>query len=230
MPERLERIIRSGLAARPELRPELRTFVADLRGSLNRLMADSLILPTAPADRAPVELRLTVARWEGGDIYVPVATTHPAPPRMTRNLTKVPPLPARAGLRTGDRVRIEVAFNHDGFVTVFNVGPTGQLSMLYPDPAAAVSAPALLPANRPLQVSDVELTPPAGVERLFAVWSRVSLPLPLEELFQLAQGDAEPVSRSYRSTRNMELVQASVQQLRPEDWRAMVLELVHAPC
>jgi hypothetical protein len=49
-------------------------------------------------------------------------------------------------------------------------------------------------------------------------------------LFQLAQGDAEPVSRSYRSTRNMELVQASVQQLRPEDWRAMVLELVHAPC
>jgi serine/threonine protein kinase len=231
VPERLERIIRSGLAARPELRPELRTFVADLRGSLNRLMADSLILPAAPADRAaPVELRLTVARWEGGDIYVPVATTHPAPPRVTRNLTKVPPLPARAGLRTGDRVRIEVAFNHDGFVTVFNVGPTGQLSMLYPDPAAAVSAPPLLSANRPLQVSDVELTPPAGVERLFAVWSRVSLPLPVEELFQLAQGDAEPVSRSYRSTRNMELVQASVQQLRPEDWCAMVLELVHAPC
>jgi serine/threonine protein kinase len=230
VPERLERIIRSGLAARPELRPNLRDFVADLRGSLNRLMADSLVLPAAPADRAvPVELRLTVSRWEGGDTYMPVATTHPAPPRMTRNLTKVPPLPARAGLRTGDRVRIEVAFDHDGFVTVFNVGPTGHLSMLYPDPAVAVSAPSLLPANRALQVSNVELTPPAGVERLFAVWSRVSLRLPQEELFQLAQGDAEPVSRSYRSTRNMERVQASVQQLRPEDWRAAVLELVHAP-
>src|SRR5262249_31882017 len=158
-----------------------------------------------------------VARWEGGDTYVPVAATHQAPPRTTRNLTKVPPLPARAGLRTGDRVRIEVAFDHDGFVTVFNVGPTGHLSMLYPDPAAAVSAPSPLPATRPLQISDVELTPPAGVERLFAVWSRVSLRLPQEELFQLALGDAEAISRSYRATRNMERVQVSVQQLRPED-------------
>jgi serine/threonine protein kinase len=226
VPERLERIIRSGLAAAPERRPDLAAFVADLRGSLNQLLADSLVIPPTLVERAaPVELRLAVARWEGGDVYVPVATTHPVPSGMTRNLTKVPPLPARAGLRTGDRVRIEVVADRDGFVTVFNVGPTGQLNLLYPDQGPAVAPP--LVANRPLYVSDVALTPPAGGERLFAVWSRAPLSLPLVELARMARGDGDPVSRPYRATRNMERVQASVQQLRAEDWRAAVLELDH---
>src|SRR5262249_41951578 len=142
VPERLERIIRSGLAAAPENRPELRTFVADLRGSLNRLLADSLLLPALAAGRAgPVEMRLTVARWEGGTTFVPVAETHPHPRGMTRDLTGVPPPPARASLRTGDRVRIEVMADRDGFVTVFNVGPTGHLNLLYPEQAPAVAPP-----------------------------------------------------------------------------------------
>jgi tRNA A-37 threonylcarbamoyl transferase component Bud32 len=228
VPERLERIIRSGLAAAPANRPELRTFVADLRGALNRLLADSLVLPALTAGRAgPVEMRLTVARWEGGTTFVPVAETHPQPRGMTRDLTRVPPPPARASLRTGDRVRIEVVADRDGFVTVFNVGPTGHLNLLYPEQAPTVAPPPLLPAHRPLHIADVALTPPAGGERLFAVWSRVPLPLPLEELFRLAREEKEPVSPAYRSTRNMERVQASVQQLRPADWRAVVVELDH---
>jgi serine/threonine-protein kinase len=228
VPERLEQIIRSGLAAAPERRPALADFVAELRASLNRLLADSLVLPAAATGRAaPVDLRLTVTRWEGGQAYVPVAETHPRPRGMTRDLTKVPPPPARAGLRTGDRVRIEVVADRDGFVTVFNVGPTGHLNLLYPDPAPAGAAPPPLAAHRPLHVLDVALTPPEGDERLFAVWSRVPLPLPLEELVRMVRGGREPVSQSYRATRNMERVQASVQQLRPEDWRAVVLELEH---
>src|SRR5262249_32938103 len=159
-----------------------------LRGSLNRLLADSFVTPMPRQQTAPVDLRLTVARWEGGETFVPVATTHPQPIGITRNLTKVPPLPPRAGLRTGDRVRIEVTADRDGFVTVFNVGPTGHLSLLYPDQAPTVAAPPPLQANQPLHVMDVALTPPAGDERLVAVWSRVPLVLPLEELFQMTKG------------------------------------------
>ena len=228
VPEGLERVIRAGLAAAPERRPELSAFVADLRGALNRLLADSLAVPAGPA--AAVGLRVTVARREDGGAYVPVATTRLIGSRtdQSRDLKKVPPLPARAGVRTGDRVRIEVEADRDGFVTVFNVGPAGQLNLLYPEPASADAAPPPLAANRPLHVLDVALTPPAGVERLFAVWSRAPLPLSAEELFRMARGDREVVSPSYRATRNMERVQASVQQLRPEDWRAVVLELDHA--
>jgi hypothetical protein len=51
------------------------------------------------------------------------------------------------------------------------------------------------------------------------------LPLSPEELFRLTQEGA--VSAGYRATRNMERVQSSVQQLRREDWQAVVLELDH---
>jgi serine/threonine-protein kinase len=225
VPERLEKIIRAGLASAPEHRPTLATFVADLRGSLNRLLADTLVLPAAVTDRTgPVELRLAVLRWEGGNTYMPVAATHPEPRGMTRDLTKVPPSPERVGLRTGDRVRLEVSADRDGFLTVFNVGPTGQLNLLHPDPlGAATSAP--VPANRPLHVTDIALTPPAGNERLFAVWSRA--PLLLENAIALTRGDKDAVSPSYRATRNMERVRESVHQLPREDWHAVVLELDH---
>jgi serine/threonine-protein kinase len=224
VPQRLEQIIRSGLAATPERRPELRAFVADLRGSLNRLLADSLVFPAASTGAGPpADLRLTVARWEGGSTYVPLVGTHPEPRGLTRDMKKVPPPPERIGLRTGDRVRIEVAADRDGFVTVFNVGPTGHLNLLYPDPTVA-SQSVPTPANQPLHVTDVALTPPAGNERLFAVWSRI--PLSLEKVVELTRGD-DALSLSYRATRDMERVQESVQRLRREDWHAVVLELDH---
>jgi hypothetical protein len=47
------------------------------------------------------------------------------------------------------------------FVTVFNVGPTGTLNLLYPDadPQPA-SLPQCIEPNRPLHIVDVETTPP----------------------------------------------------------------------
>jgi hypothetical protein len=77
-----------------------------------------------------------------------------------------------------------------------------------------------------LQIVDVALTPPAGSERLFAVWSRV--PLSLDRVLRLAGGEGVGVSRPYRATRNMERVQQSVKELRREDWHAVVLELDHS--
>jgi serine/threonine protein kinase len=217
VPEGMERIIRAGLAATPEHRPELKTFVRDLRGSLNRLMADSLILQTAP-----VNLRLTVERREGDSCYVAVAGTHPQLRGSTRDMSKVPAVPERVVLRTGDRVRITVTADRDGFVNVFNVGPTGRLNLLYPDPAAGGVG---VCANHPLHVTEVVMTPPAGDERLFAVWSR--MPLPLETAVKLTRGDNEAVSPLYRATRDMERVQESVRRLRREDWHAAVLRLDH---
>jgi serine/threonine-protein kinase len=226
VPQRLEQILRSGLAANPERRPELGAFVSDLRGSLNRLLADSLVMPAnSTGAAAPVNLRLTVARQESGDNYVPLTGRHREIRGLTRDLKKVPPLPEQVGLRTGDRVRIEVAADRDGFVTVFNVGPTGHLNLLYPDPATAADQSAPVLANEHLQVLDVALTPPAGNERLFAVWSR--MPLSLEKVVELTRSDAA-VSPSYRATRDMERVQESIQRLRREDWHTVVLELDHS--
>ncbi len=128
-------------------------------------------------------------------------------------------------------MRIETVADRAGYITVFNVGPTGNLSLLYPDDSAVsgmFTAP-LIPANKTIQVLDVEMTPPAGPERLFAVWSRQPLPLRLDRLHSLVEpkGKKTPASRPYIATRDMKRVQQSVQQLQPGDWHAVVLELEH---
>ena len=69
------------------------------------------------------------------------------------------------------------------------------------------------------------LAPPAGRERLVAVWSRAPLPLSPEGLRRLAGDDQ--VTGAYRATRDLERVQESVLDLVPEDWHALVLELDH---
>jgi len=192
-------------------------------------------VPEAPAPQpAPVDLRLVVSRQASPLSFVPVAATHPQQPagRVTRDMKKVPPSPDQVRLLTGDRVRIDVLADRPGFLTVFNVGPTGTLNLLYPDAVPrCVSPPPQIEPNQPLHIVDVEMTPPAGPERLFAVWTRHPLPLLLDELHSLVgrkEGDS-PSSRPYVATRDMKRVQQSVEQLRAEDWHAVVLELDHGP-
>jgi hypothetical protein len=121
-------------------------------------------------------------------------------------------------------VRIEVIADREGYVTVFNVGPSGVLNLLDPDEPPAPPPPSVL-AGQPLHVLDVEMIPPAGRERLFAVWSR--RPLRLDQMETLANPPGEPVSPQYRATRDMKRIRDSVLQLPPEDGHAVVLELDH---
>jgi serine/threonine protein kinase len=225
LPAPLERLIRAGLAADPRQRPALTEFVTALRGGLNHLLADSLLLVPGPARQAPAGLRLTVSRQVSPHSFIPLATTQPPPERFLRDLRRVPAEPERVETYTGDRVRLEVETAQPGFVTVFNVGPTGNLNLLYP--ARPAAPPPEVAPGRPLHVLEVELTPPTGRERLFALWTRDPLPLRLDEMLSLAERGEVPGSGPYRATRDMVRVQESVRELRPEDWQAVVLELDH---
>jgi serine/threonine protein kinase len=222
LPGLLERLIRAGLDPDPARRLPLREFVTILRGALNQLLADNMLRPAAQV--AAGQVRLTVSRQVDRHTFHPLATTHPAPERTLRDLKRVPPQPERVEVQTGERVRIEVEVDRPGYVTVFNVGPTGNLNLLYP---VDLTRQEPAPARKPLHILDIELTPPAGQERLFALWSRAPLPLRLDELATLAQKGELPVSGPYRATRDMVRVQESVQRLRPEEWQAVVLELSH---
>jgi serine/threonine protein kinase len=227
LPEPLERLIRMGLAHDAKRRPALREFIAILRGTLNQLMADRLASPVPGSPRpASVSLRLNVRREVAPGRYESLATTHPHRGPLTRDMKKVPRPPEQVRLRTGDRVQIEVVADRPGYVTVFNVGPTGVLNLLHPLEVSSASAAAVA-AQQPLLIGDVELTPPTGRERLFAVWSREPLPLGPQELQSLAEGGHAVGSRPYRATRDMKRVQQSMQQLRPDEWHAVVLELEH---
>jgi hypothetical protein len=162
----------------------------------------------------------------GGGRYEPLATTHPQRGVLTRDMKKVPRPPDQVRLRTGDRVQIELVADRPGYVGVFNVGPSGVLNLLHPLDLSNAAAAAVA-AQQPLLIGDVELTPPTGCERLFAVWSRSPLPLDPNELKSLAEGGQVAGSRPYRATRDMKRVQQSMQQLRPDEWHAVSLELDH---
>jgi hypothetical protein len=226
IPEPLERVIRSGLAADPPRRPALGEFVAALRAALNQLLADTLPVeaPPKPGSSA-VNLRLAVSRQVGPGRYRPVAATRPAVGGAKRNMKKVPRPPELVALRTGDRVRIEVLSDRPGHVAVFNVGPTGDLNVLHPGEAAAT--PPTIQAGVPLHVADVAMEPPVGRERLIAVWTRRPLSLQAQQLHGIADRAEVPASGPYQATRNMVRVKQSVRQLPPEDWQAVVLELEH---
>jgi hypothetical protein len=141
-------------------------------------------------------------------------------------MKKVPRQPEQASLRTGDRVRIAVIADQKGYATVFNVGPSGNLNLLYPD--EPTSTPSPVDVNTPLHVVDVEMTPPSGRERLFAVWTRQPLPLRLDQLVCVAQQTEDAASKPYAATRDMKRVKDSLDRLVEKDWHAALLELAHA--
>src|SRR5262249_24111265 len=111
----------------------------------------------------------------------------------------------------------------DGSLTVSSVGPPGDLSRLSP---ASQGADAAVPANQPVVIGEVLAKPPAGSERLFAVWSRGPLLLSLAEVARQAAGEAL-VSPAYRATRDLLLGEQSVPALPAGDWRGAVVELEH---
>ncbi len=225
MPEPLEQVIRAGLAADPTRRPTPQQFVNALRGTLNQLLADSLPLPVAAIPNpGRVKLHLTVSREVGPNHYQPVAATQATVGKLTRNMKKVPRPPENVRLRSGERVRVEVVADQTGYVTVFNIGPTGDFNLLYPDEPLPAATPPTIQAGAPLHVIDVEMQPPAGRERLCAVWSR--RPLTPEQAQGILPGGTAP-SGPYQASRNMVRVKQAVQQLPPDEWQAVVLELDH---
>jgi hypothetical protein len=174
-----------------------------------------------PSDEAgksaapPIDLRLRVLRIIGPSQYQAVASTHHRP-TVLRDMRRVPDDPERVTLRTGDRVRIEVSCDHDGYITVLNVGPEGTINLLYPDSRQSAQR---VRSQRPLLIADVQMTPPAGTERLYAIWNRT--PLAVAQLSDLV--------RPAPALRDMRRVQDKLEELRPEDWHAVMLELEHTP-
>jgi hypothetical protein len=167
--------------------------------------------PAAPT----IDLRVRVVRVIGPSHYQSIASTH-GRPTVLRDMRRIPDDPERVSLRTGDRVRIEVSCDHDGYITVLNLGPEGTVNLLYPDSRRQVER---VRAQKPLLIADVQMTPPAGKERLYAVWSRT--PLAVAQLSDLI--------RPGPALRDMRRVQDKLEELRPEDWHAVMLELEHTP-
>ena len=211
LPEPLEQVLPTTDSLRSRAALSAGAFAAALRGALNGQLADR-VAASRPPGGAGVGLTLQVRRVPAG----PVASTSSAQAGgVLRDLKRIGPPAPHLTLFIGDRVCLEVSAEQPGHVLVVNVGPLGQLNLLCPD------LPALRP-GRALTVPDVELTPPAGRERLLAVWLRT--PLALADLLGPdVGGPADLVSPAYRSTRQLERLQETLLRLPAGSWQAVVL-------
>jgi serine/threonine protein kinase len=225
VPQRVEEIIRAGLAAAEADRPLLPRFIELLWGALNQAMVDDFLpRSTEGASTPAVGLRMAVSR-KAGDGWRPVATTRPRADALSRDIRRVPPRPAQVRVRTGEPLRIEVEADRPGYLAVFNVGPTGNLHLLYP--MLEHGDLPTVEAGRAVRFDNLVLEPPAGRERLLAVWSSTPLPANARELRCLVEGKGEDGSRASRSSRDILRVQQAVAEA-PE-CRVVVLGLEHEP-
>ena len=174
-----------------------------------------------------VHLSFVVSRELRPTFYQPVATTRLSSATMSRDMKKIATPSGQVRLCTGDRVRIEVNADRQGFILIFNVGPTGQLNLLYPDePTPAVP---MLPidAHTPLNVLEVEMTPPAGREQLFALWCTKPRLFSPQELLRLGKGEGLSHPRQLGSDPSLGQDADPLQQLPWGPWFLTTLELNH---
>jgi hypothetical protein len=178
-------------------------------------MFDRAAVPAdmSPARAAGVDLRVRLVRVVGPTRHQAVASTHDRP-TVLRDMRSTSQDPERVTLHTGDRVRVEVTCDQEGYVTVFNIGAGGMINLLYPGRHSQLMP---LRAGTPLVIADIQMTPPAGKEELYAVWSRA--PLATTEITGLI--------RAGTLLRDMQCVQDKLTSLRPEDWHAVKLVMEH---
>jgi serine/threonine protein kinase len=222
VPQRLEGIIRAGLAADQANRPSLPHFIDLVWSALNQTLVDDLLPRHGEGSaKAPVRLRLEVSR-RAVDGWRPVAATQPPADSLNRDIRRVPPRPAQARVRTGEPLRLEVEADRPGCLAVFNIGPTGNLNLLYP--VVEYGDSPTIESGRAVSIDDLVLAPPAGRERMFAVWNNGPLPVIARELRSLVEG--EEGSRASRSSRDIVRVRRAVEDA---ECRIVVLELEHEP-
>jgi len=217
MPEPIERLIRSGLNADPEMRPSLTLFVSSVRAELNRLMADSMstISPSTTKGLRLAVSRLVSGRYEAVTSVIPKTVP-------TRDIKRVPKPAPSVPLRTGDTIAVEVVADRTGYLVVFNIGPTGNLDLLHPEMMPPAGSSPNVQAGERLWIDGLVISEPAGRERLFAVWSAKALALASEELRDVAEPPKAVVA-----TRDIRRVQQAVSQMPATDRLVEVIELDH---
>jgi serine/threonine protein kinase len=224
VPQALSNLVARLLEKRPHRRPDCTREVAEILQELEQKAgrspaAKSEIPETCPSiDSAPVGLRLVVRRMNGDQPGEEVQSSGvPEHQGHSRG-------PRQVVLYTGERIRLEASISEPGYLTVLNLGPTGNLHLLYPLPAQDGVLPTLLAAQQTIRILEMELTPPAGTEKVFALWSRVPLTGSPRALLELARS-AERAS----PVRDLRPEDRSTGKARPEGLHLAALELDHRP-
>jgi serine/threonine protein kinase len=224
VPRAIEEVILAGLEPDPDRRVDLATFTARLRGAHLQALADKLLeLSRRSGSRVKLDVSVSSAR-EGELVFRPVPL-EAQPVEPTRNMVLVPEPAPVAPVRTGDLVRLEVTADADGYLTVLNLGSSGELRVVFPNPAARDNR---VRAGQPHRLT-VKLTPPAGTDRAAVIWTaRPSTLAPAEWRERIEAGQMATLPAA-ESTRGMDFVLHEAGEHTGDSWAACVVAVSHGP-
>jgi hypothetical protein len=220
VPAAVEDVILAGLEPDPNKRLDLPTFNARLRGAHLQALADQLLRLSR---QTAARLRVSVATASETDlVFRPISCeTHTL--ESTRDMEYVPEPAPVAAVRTGDLVRFEVVADADGYLTVLNLGSSGHLKVVFPNPLA--------PDNRvragQAQRLTVKLTPPAGIDRAAIIWTRRPGALTPAEWRSRIEAGQPATLPPEESTRGMDFVLHEAGEQPGDAWTAAVVAVAH---
>jgi hypothetical protein len=220
LPRAVEDVILAGLESDPGKRVDLETFTSRLRGAHLQALADKLLaLSRRSAGRVNLWVSISTAR-EPDLVFRPVACEAQAlEPTHDLDYVAAPV----ASVHTGDLLRLEVTADADGYLTVLNLGSSGQLKVVFPNPMA--------PDNRvragQVHRLTVKLTPPAGTDRAAVIWSRRSSALTPAQWRDRIEAGQVPTIPPQESTRGMDFVLHEARAQGEDAWTASVVAIEH---
>ena len=226
IPFSVESLIRHSLSIDPSDRPNAETFSAHLRGHLNQGLVQSLRFPYSEPSRRQSTLsnqiesdRLLKVRVEKRTLagYVPVEAKVKTA-QLLRDLKRVPHPGVESILQTGDQIKICIQSSDSGFVGVFNIGPTGNLSII--EPSSENGEPIHVNAGEILEIEGIELTQPSGKEQLSVIWA--GAPSYTAEFIRILTGE----SSGYEASRTLQNAAQAIARKR-KLWRIATLDLNH---
>jgi serine/threonine protein kinase len=222
VPRAIEDAILSGLEPVPSLRADLSTFRAMLRAAHLQALADRL-LNLSRRSRCTVRLHTTVSTANERDLVFRPVLCHSPPNESTRTTGSVPSPAPEAVVRTGDLVRLEITADADGHLTILNLGSSGELRVIFPNPKAQYNR---IRSGQPHCLT-VKLTPPEGTDRAAIIWTREPSELTPARWAEWIKAGLAVTLPPQESTRGMDFVLHEATEHPSSEWAVDVVAITH---
>jgi hypothetical protein len=211
LPSGLAAVIRAGLDPYPDLRPDLATFTAMLRGCHTEGLAQRLRVLAPPAPRS-VRLDVSVSTACEKDLVFRTVFRGVLPEDGSAGWPAV---------RCDAVVRIEAEADADGYLTVLDLSTSGEVGVLFPNPRVPDNR---VRAGQPRRLT-VKLTPPAGTDHAVLVWTPRPCPLSAREWRERIEAGGLVVAAG--PERGMEFVALDDPGPAGPEWVAAVVGIEH---
>ncbi len=224
VPAAISATLRAALTPAKQDRLKLDEYTRRLRGAGSQALGLSLEAPATMAETKVDGLDLSVTIWvEGPGGRFDPAPTIPVAKHEFRDLGFVASDARCVRAITGSNLRLRFHTRSGGYLTLLNVGSSGNLSITYPNAQSLLNR--LGPGER--RDITVRLTPPAGEDEAIGILTHQAETLIPEEWHRRILS-GKPSIDAYAAFRDLEFLASRANEASAQEWVAAVAKIAHS--